>query len=400
VGGGCGVKGILNGVSGMASIDYQESGNISGNASKIHSDVNSAALSCGIGQYITPGATACAVCPLGKYSQTLGATFCQSCSSCELGKYTAVYCYSSTPIICDSCTTGKYLSSWSPDTTACDVCPAGMYTPVLIKATTCLNCQAGKYGDQPMATLCTYCSPGTFNINEGSTTPGACVECDVGKYSTVVGANNGNACLSCNSGKFSGQRKSTRCFDCDPGSYSQIGTPDGQAFSQCTTCNNPPIPVLQYQNLPGQVSCKMCDTSKCVLGEIEIGCTATSNKICSKCTQYPNCKYFNAGECFRDGSNIVPACSCAQGFQMDNSDVNKCVQCPPGSWKDLSNYDVCKPWLDASQCKSGTLFIPGTRTQNSQCVEFSSMRAPDNAVMMFSGEVQWMCNAGYENHFS
>ena len=313
----------------------------------------------------------------------------------------SVNCYSSNEIVCNSCTIGKYLSSWSLGTTSCNVCPAGMYTPFWIRATTCLNCQAGTYGDQPMVTSCTYCSPGTFNFNQGSTTPGACVECDVGKYSTAVGANNGNACLACNSGKFSGNRKSTGCFDCNPGSYSQIGAPDGQTFSQCTACNYPSIPVLQYQDLSGQVSCKMCNTSKCVPGETEIGCTATSNKICSRCTQYPNCRFLNAGGCFRDGSsNIVPACSCAPGFQMDSSAAsnnnNKCVQCPSGTWKDLQNYDTCKPWTTDStlQCGPGKLFVQGTRIKDSMCVDFSAT-APDYAVIQPGGG-GWVCIEGFE----
>ncbi len=363
-GGGCGVKVILNGISKEQKQVIMPHQNISkyANDSQLFMTV------------------VCSWCAVGTYNSQCFGTSPGLCENCPPTHFCRGAYGQPTAWTTITCYDGFYLST-PPSSTSdgvCTACSPGDFCEGGTAAK--INCPAGWFCSSD-AKVKTVCPAGSYCL-ERSTSP---TQCNEGTSSGISGASS-NVCLLCSPGFYSDAKGLTACKECQEGSFSA-----GGGISQCTQCEPN---KNQYQNLRGTTACNVCTGNNCAAGQNYQQCTATQDRQCTVCTLYPNCRYQNTIGCVRDGGSNIPSCSCAPGFQMNNSAASKCVQCPPGTWKSLQNYDVCNPWMNASQCEQSKIFVPGTRTQNSQCIDFPTP-APDNAVVPL-GEANWMCNAGYE----
>ena len=441
--GGCGVKGILNGVDQAEESRTTTNNNRSDLIVHISSSgqwcSSTACYQCSPGSYPT-GSTCtkctkgkygleewgqqteseCKLCPPGKYSFDDGYVSCTqcyygkkaetygqtTCLSCSVGTYNDLLGNSA----CNPCPAGQYCSSQGCVT--CPLCSAGTFWvgTGANSATLCLSCGVGKFsaapgasnsgmcGDCPLGTynsatgmsVCTLCFPGSYNYAYGGQSSAACTACGSGFYSTASGQHYQGSCLECSAGYYTSVKMSSACSACEAGKFSTPGKTG--ACMECTLKAN-------FNTGQGMTTCYQCSVVNCPSGQTLQSCIATADGSCTNCTLYPNCDYRNAVGCFRD-DRITPGCSCAPGFQMDNSAIkNKCVQCPSGTWKGIQNHDPCIPWTNATHCTPGQVYLQGTRTHDSGCVDFSAT-APDHAVTVPQlGGVEWVCDNGYERLF-
>lgn len=126
----------------------------------------------------------CVFCPAGKYSSApTGAT---GCTDCPINTFSA----------------GIYESAPA----ACLNCPLGQIQPTM-GSTSCLKCQAGKFGS-----VCEPCPVNTYQPLEGSPN---CIPCPLGFSSSNTGA---TACSSCDIGTY---RNSVLeiCTNCSAGAF-------------------------------------------------------------------------------------------------------------------------------------------------------------------------------------
>jgi hypothetical protein len=193
------------------------------------------------------------------------------------------------------------------------------------------------------------------------------------------------ACSTCAAGKYVEKSCTTSsdvvCSDCLPGSHSSTTDSPG-----CTGCLD-----KNFQPLKGQKSCTSCsDKTSCPAGKIPQDCTKTSDFQCSPCPFLKNCVY-------KQGLNVCtefggkPSCMCKAGFQMEDK---KCVQCPPGTFRDIENNQLCQPWADTCPDK-GQFMVKGTRFRDSECISYPAV-APKNARINYVS-MGWECNAGYQS---
>ena len=335
--------------------------------------------------------TACTTCGPGKYGDILAASFC---SSCVAGTYSYDFGLEHS-WMCKACPVGTYWTgtgAYSPS--SCSGCAPGTYSTAtgVPNSAVCVGCPQGTYNSATGFSVCTLCPSGSYNNVGSAVSTAACSLCIPGKYSTASGSMYEGACLSCNQGYYSGSHGSSACSTCLPGTFSA-----SLQSSACGTCSR-----SSFNTGLGKTACDLCKVTSCPSGQTLQSCSPTSEGLCTSCTLYPNCDYRDISGCFRDGGGSTPSCSCAPGFQMDdnsalnNNNNRKCVECPYGAWKGLQNYDTCKPWTTESalQCGQGKLFVQGTRTKDSMCVDFSAS-VPDYAVIQ-PGGVEWVCMEGYE----
>lgn len=319
----------------------------------------------------------CFPCPPGSFSNVVFVSpyydRVTSCSLCAAGTYSTGTEASSSEV-CLPCDSGKYSTALGAQSLA-----------------TCVSCPEGTYSSGIGTSVCTRCSPGSFNSLRGATFSGACFLCETGKFSTSSGAVSENSCVDCSPGYFSSSSSSTSCSACLPGKYSSA-----PRARECSNC----IDRSTYSTGSGAIACTTCLVNSCGQGTTLQPCTKTSEGVCTNCKMFPNCMYTGSAGCFISGSSTIPSCTCAAGFQMDGAAnaaaATVCVQCPPGTWKNTGNAEVCKPWMNASQCSSGQFLVFGNRRENSKCLNFPGS-APANAVVPFEG-FEWVCNAGYEKY--
>jgi len=166
----------------------------------------------------------CSSCPIGLYSEAIGATSVNQCMPCPAGYFSTITGLSA-PVECQECGAGKHSATagaTSPDT--CENCPAGTYS-ALEASISGSNCNVR---DAP----CHYSLP-------GSVTNDACV-CPAG---TIVGESlmpydgcgqGGAGCNECYAGTVSESPASTVCVDCVSGKFSSVvGV---ASVLECQTC--------------------------------------------------------------------------------------------------------------------------------------------------------------------
>jgi hypothetical protein len=116
-----------------------------------------------------PRPSTCNLCPVGKYSISLGA---KSCLTCDVGKLSSAdrsSCkdcaageYNNNGTACTKCEKGKYAPTAQDG--ACLECKAGDHTNNGTGATTCFSCDAGKYSDN-LAVNCNECVKGKYSVS-------------------------------------------------------------------------------------------------------------------------------------------------------------------------------------------------------------------------------------------
>ena len=152
--------------------------------------------------------TPCIDCPTGTYSDTVGAT---ECSACFAGTYAAPGSAS-----CVECVAGKYDDD-SDASTPCIDCPVGTYSDT-VGATECSACSAGTYAAPGLASVsgCVECAAGKYDGDSDASTP--CIDCPAGTYSDFTGT---IECSVCSAGAYSvpGSVSMSECVECVPGMY-------------------------------------------------------------------------------------------------------------------------------------------------------------------------------------
>ena len=198
----------------------------------------------------------CIGCPMGKYSESVGATSTATCIACPAGLYLDTT-GNSVPSQCKPCPAGRYSTatgvvsaSNSDATSRCTSCSAGRYNDQTGQNTdaACKPCAQGKwlkktnddifdgdplvsypYGDA--ADDCSNCPSGRFGPTTGladkdSTRGGAdntyCAACASGRYLETTGSISAATCLPCPHGRYlpyTGANSPSECKDCPVGRY-------------------------------------------------------------------------------------------------------------------------------------------------------------------------------------
>lgn len=176
-------------------------------------------------------------------------------------------------------------------TSGCVDCEAGQASSL---GTPCINCAAGFYSEQALATSCSRCVAGSWtNQSTPSTT---CDSCEAGKSDSDNDPS--TECTACSPGRFSNSSGGVSCSSCPPGFGSN--TSNGTTWAPCSleTC------LLRTGCLP------------CMPGQHSAG-----GEECANCI---------AGQNDHDSTPATPCQSCGLGEYAGNAAV-KCVSCAMGT---------------------------------------------------------------------
>jgi hypothetical protein len=285
-------------------------------------------LSCAAGKYkLAPGCTACTnttdldciACPAGAYSTMLGRN--TSCDTCRAGTFSL-----SGATACQICGNGTYSLDLAG---ACISCDLGWFAA--INSSTCTACPVSTFlSDYGKGSVldCRPCPEGTTSSKPGNSDPG-CSACPPGTSET-----NG-LCVSCLAGMYS-RSGSIQCRDCQPGTYSIGNT------TACLECARGSISA---GNASG--ACAMCSAGtfsafaggsvcdKCAVGYVSAGDGAWS---CLRCAdgEYAapgdsQCRLCVAGT----WGNSTGCSACGTGVYsttLGGSSPSVCVACPTGTY--------------------------------------------------------------------
>jgi hypothetical protein len=182
--------------------------------------------------WTTPDDQACGLCPHGQYSSSLNID--RNCTPAARdmfvpakGMNTATNCsdnsYTNPPnsTLCEMCPAGYHMDH-GPIETACHKCDAGRFQNVPGK-NTCNDCSIGFYQNEIGIPYCIGCIPGQFQDETGM---GGCKDCDAGKKAETPGT---IQCGECDVGYTSG-KGSARCLPCEAGMFMGVGQ------SSCKNC--------------------------------------------------------------------------------------------------------------------------------------------------------------------
>ena len=136
-----------------------------------------------------------------------------------------------------------------PNTSLCEICPAGKKMIRGTTATNCSKCDAGKFQNIPGFETCKDCPGGFYQNAKGipyciGCVPGqyqdekgkeSCEKCATGRHdpSGLVGGSSSSICLTCDKGQYQPENGSTFCLPCLTGTF--------QNASGSSSCNNCPI---------------------------------------------------------------------------------------------------------------------------------------------------------------
>lgn len=290
-------------------------------------------LSCAAGKYkLTPGCTACMnttdldcnLCPAGAYSTIIGRN--TSCDTCRAGTFSLAGATA-----CQTCGNGTYSLDLAG---TCISCNLGWFAA--INSSTCTACPQNTFLDvfgKGSVLDCRPCPEGTVSSKLGNSDPG-CSACPPGTFQT-----NG-LCVSCLAGTYS-RSGSIKCRDCQPGTYST-----GNATA-CLECARGSISASNASGtctmcLAGTFSAfaggSVCD--KCAVGYVNAWDGAWN---CSRCVDGTyaapgdsQCGLCVAGTWAAGSIGSSAGCSaCGTGVYsttLGGSSPSVCVTCPAGTY--------------------------------------------------------------------
>ena len=234
--------------------------------------------------------SACAACPVGRFTNSSGAT---QCNLCEAGKIQSSPGFS----MCDNCGFGNFANrtgmsqcdqcdagyfSGSGAFTACLPCAYGSYAQT--SAAQCITCGNGTYAPQPAATVCLNCSVFTGNATycpsaptpaptasptatptpaptatptraptAGPTPAPTALSCPPGSYSNTT------ACIVCDPGTFQGNTgPATVCQACAPGRFSAVSNYSGDTDTNTGDFDCPACAAGRFASSAGSTTCELC----------------------------------------------------------------------------------------------------------------------------------------------
>jgi hypothetical protein len=134
-----------------------------------------------------------------------------------------------------------------PNSTLCEICPAGKKTIRGALKTTCAECDVGQFQDQEGFESCIKCASGRkFNASIAvgiSASASNCLACDKGQHQPEKGS---TFCLPCLTGTFQNVSGSPSCNDCP------IGFSNGDTKEKsCTGCKRG-----RFQDAIREANCK------------------------------------------------------------------------------------------------------------------------------------------------
>ena len=383
------------------------------------------------GSYVRlSGATACASCPVGKYSNqrmpgrstySLQREFGGLCNpydadvtGCTLSGVTK--CCNNEALSGQECgwtswtepLVANSVSSWPvhTDVTDCDAgvlsrwvcsnCEAGKYAPSVGTAS-CLSCPAGKFSGKA-ASDCSQCPLGSFSAFEGSS---SCTPCPLGGYCASAGSASAAAAFTpCPAGTWNDQFGRTSLADCNAcpvGKSSPL--PESVNSTVCTPC----IPG-SYANIPGKDSCTRCEP-----GKYQDQSEATSCKACTDgyyCVEgsaapqpCPGGRFRNASlavmtsvdQCLICGTGtFCPVGSatetlCAPGTYNPLAEQSTCTNCEPGKFQDQAGSTACKSCTEGYYCAQGAAAALPCRGGTHMNASLAVMTSADQCVVCPAG---------------
>ena len=232
-------------------------------------------LSCQKGYFSSTGASLCTKCPIGTYSDMDGGTSCidvpagfygtgcdENMTACKSRNPCPVGYFSSTAAsFCTKCPIGRYSDSMGAPTctfvpggtyssecdnnmTACKStlpCPSGHYCRKSSRMPR--ECISGKYAEDVGSVNCINCAPGRFASENGSIVCNPCIE---GRYNPIPGQNKCSICRASTTSLLG----ATKCSSCQPGKF-------GNESGLCYTCSK-----NTYSNNEGTTQCDDCEEGK------------------------------------------------------------------------------------------------------------------------------------------
>ncbi|XP_077422977.1 uncharacterized protein LOC144052618 isoform X3 [Vanacampus margaritifer] len=311
-------------------------------------------------------------CPVGTWSNTVGAQNLSYCLPCPPG----LYC-NSTGIRQPSgtCDTGFYCSggSMSPkpfDGLTGDICPVGHYC--LMGSASPTPCPDGTYTNATGAEACRDCPPGSYCLSGEGIQP-----CPLGHYCLAGGV---EGILPCPPGTYNPQlgfSQVEQCLICPAGVYCEdwgLSEPTGpcQAGYYCIAGVNFPNPDGNYSIGVGGACPKgrYCPEGTslplpCPVGTYSDRLYVTDITGCSSCPAGQFCAteglsrpsgkcqtgfYCSGGDSAATGSEgglCPPAHYCLEGSTIPAS-------CPAGSYTNLTGQSVCSPCPAGYYCPEKT----------------------------------------------
>lgn len=202
---------------------------------------------------------------------------------------------------------------------------------------------------------CNNCDPGKYAPSSGSS---KCTDCNAGTYSSIAALR----CIECDEGKYAKDSLSTVCTDCPAGK-----SVPSKAATMCTACS-----FNTYQIESGKIIC-----DKCVQGKYSaIGASVCStcnagqymNEVfsyradASPCLDCPSCPpgSLRAG-CLATDKSAGVCLNCLEG-KFINKVTAKCDSCPEGTYQDIKTHALttCK------ECPVNSISFSGS-TSIDQC---------------------------------
>ena len=340
-------------------------------------------------QFITkwtmPDDEACKPCPRGEYSESLNVN--KNCTPAARDQFVPAEGMNK-PTNCSE-NAGPNSFTNPPNSTLCEICPAGYKMIRGILKTTCAKCDAGQFQDEPGITTCNNCSSGEHQPENGTA---FCLPCNAGLYQSEEGQ---PSCTKCPKNNYTDQSKQTACKTCfgkeqtsDPGSTFCFKCDAGQFMSTnkvCTPC------ALGTVSTYGQSSCSDCtagyysnaDNSTCDAcdpGKYSHETRADDSSTCRQCpvgtyssakgvNNVSDCNLCTPGQYSGAPGNNKACFSCPNGWLQTNQGQDHCIQpesnaiVGPGG---ASQQEVAEGWVkdacnsDGSHCTSSKACKPGT----------------------------------------
>ena len=186
------------------------------------------------------------------------------------------------------------------------------------------------------------CAPGQYNNN------GVCSSCPSGKYSASAGA---YSCSDCPSGKYSASAGAYSCSDCGSCPNQQYRSGCGSSAGVCVNCE--PCAAGQYRVACAGLSAGVCIAcGYCGSNEYTSGCSGAFAGTCISCPNCPanawlsGCGGTQAGTC-------LPCQDCGVGEMLtgcpggSSADRGSCIRCANGEYSAGWFTRIC------SKCQPG-----------------------------------------------
>ncbi len=286
-------------------------------------------------------------CPTGK-GANVGSSSCTNCSS-EISN--CAECFNLTQ--CTKCNAGFYLNSGS-----CIQCSAGSYCNGITQT----KCPAGKYSSSAGATTCANCQAGKWS-SAGSTT---CTDCPAG-----YACNGAGTATKCSAGQYA-IKGSSSCKNCPTGQYSFAGA------SSCSTCSSKIANCTACSASGSTVKCLACASG------YKLNSTSTGCDVALVCGTRVTCKTRTScpGNC-RASTTGAP-CACDAVISVKNSSGTACEVSSYESkwnWAATSSDYWCTPQDDWGNC---TLLITLEKLEQN-CINVCRQYYPNALEIKYVG---------------